>query len=44
MPGIAKLIFLLEGIGLVAAVIIIIYLIFRRIEIKKKEDFEKRDN
>lgn len=30
--------------GAIAAVVIIIFLIFKRIEEKKKEDFDDRDN
>ena len=42
--GIAKLIIGLEIIAFIVAVVIIIGLIFRRIEIKKRENFEDRDN
>lgn len=34
----------IQGIIYIGVIIIIIFLIFRRIELKKKEDFEKRDN
>jgi hypothetical protein len=44
MPIIAKLIIAIEGLVFVLALGAIIYLIFRRIEKKKSEDFEKRDN
>jgi hypothetical protein len=44
MPGIAKFIVGLEGLFFLACLGILIYLIFRRIEIKKKETFEDRDN
>lgn len=44
MPGFARFIIGLEIFLLIAAVIAIIVLIFRRIEIRKKEDFEKRNN
>lgn len=44
MPGIAQFIIGLEILLFIAAVVIIIVLIFRRIEIKKKENFEDRDN
>lgn len=44
MPGIAQFIIGLEILFFIAAVVIIIVLIFRRIEIKKKENFEDRDN
>lgn len=42
--GIAKFIIGLEGLFALVCIIIIIFLIFRRIEIKKKENFEDRDN
>lgn len=44
MFAISNIIFALYGIFIVVAFIIIIYLIFRRIKIKKQEDFEQRDN
>ncbi len=44
MDAIAKVIFGLEGLFFLVSVVLIIYLIFRRISISKKEDFEKRDN
>jgi hypothetical protein len=44
MPGLAKFIIGVEIFLFIAAVIAVIVLIFRRIEIRKKEDFEKRDN
>jgi len=44
MPLFAKLILGLEILFFVVCVGLIIYLIFRKIEIRKKEDFEKRDN
>ncbi|MDP4665979.1 MAG: hypothetical protein NWS37_07050 [Flavobacteriaceae bacterium] len=34
----------IEGLFLVACVVILIYLIFRRIDVKKTEDFEDRNN
>mgnify|MGYP000427492693 CR=1 FL=1 len=34
----------LYGIFIIAVTLIIIYLIFRRIQLKRKETFEKRDN
>ncbi len=44
MPGLAKLIMIIEGVGLVIAAVLLVYLVFRRIEIRKKENFENRDN
>lgn len=44
MDGISWMVFLLGPIGILALVIIFIYLIARRMEIKKQEDFEDRDN
>lgn len=38
------LILILEGIAFVAILIVIIFLVIRRLNIKEKEDFEKRDN
>lgn len=32
------------GFGFLIVIALLIYLIFRRIAIKKKEDFEKREN
>ncbi|MDA0356012.1 MAG: hypothetical protein O2796_02135 [Bacteroidetes bacterium] len=34
----------MEGLFLVTCAVILIYLIFRRIDIKKTENFEDRDN
>jgi hypothetical protein len=34
----------LEGLFFMACLVILIYLIFRRVRIKKEEDFEDRDN
>jgi len=34
----------LYGLGIIASVVIIVYLIVKRIEDKKKETFEDRDN
>jgi uncharacterized membrane protein len=34
----------LYAIGAIASIVIIIYLIVKRLEEKKKEDFEDRDN
>jgi uncharacterized membrane protein len=34
----------LYGLGFIIMVILLIYLIFRRIHIKESEDFEKRNN
>ena len=33
-----------QGFFLLGAIVILIWLIFRRIRLKKEEDFEKRDN
>lgn len=44
MPFVAKLILGLEIFFFLVCLGLIIYLIFRRIEIRKKEDFEKREN
>jgi hypothetical protein len=44
MPWIAKFIIGLEVLLFIAAVVIIIALIFRRIKIRKRENFEDRDN
>lgn len=41
---IAKLIVGLQGLFFVAALVIIIYLIIRRVKIKKSETFQKRNN
>jgi len=42
--AIAKFIMGLQGLFVLVCLIIIIFLIFRRIEIKKREKFEDRDN
>jgi hypothetical protein len=39
-----SLIELLNGVFWIAGFFILIYLIFRRVEDKKREDFENRDN
>jgi flagellar biogenesis protein FliO len=44
MDWVAFLIFGLEGFFLLATVIVLIWLIVRRIQRKKVETFEKRDN
>lgn len=44
MDWIATLVLSVHGIIWGGALIIIIFLIFRRIKLKKKEDFEQRDN
>jgi len=44
IPFFAQLIIGLEILFGVVCVVLIIYLIFRRIDIRKKETFEKRDN
>jgi len=42
--GIAGWIMVVEGLAFVAAIVIIVFLIIRRIRIRKEETFEKRDN
>lgn len=37
-------IILLYGLGIIASIVIIIYLVVKRLEDKKKEDFEDLDN
>lgn len=44
MDNFTKLILILEGLLLAAIVVVIIYLIVRRIRTKENEDFENRDN
>ncbi len=44
MDGISWMVFLLGPIGILALLVILIYLAARRMELKKKEDFEDRDN
>ncbi len=44
MDTVGKVILWIYAIGAVIAVILLIYFIIRRIKIKKKEDFEERDN
>lgn len=44
MDAIAILFIGLEVLLLVVAVILLVWLIFRRIRLKKEEDFEKRNN
>lgn len=44
MDWLTKLILSIHGLIWGGALVIIIFLIFRRIKLKKKEDFEKRDN
>jgi multisubunit Na+/H+ antiporter MnhB subunit len=34
----------LQGLVILATIVIVIFLIFRRLKIKKSENFEKRDN
>ncbi len=40
----AFLIVCFYALGIAAVIIILVFLVFRRIRIKKTEDFEKRDN
>ena len=42
--GIAIGVILLYGLGILAAIAIIIYFIAKRVDDKQREDFEKRDN
>jgi len=42
--GIAIGVMLLYGLGILAAIAIIIYVIAKRIDDKQREDFEKRDS
>lgn len=44
MDGITALFLGIQGLVWLALAVILIFLIVRRIKIKKKEDFEKRDN
>ncbi|WP_262485621.1 hypothetical protein [Crocinitomix algicola] len=44
MDVVTKIVFGIHGIIWGVGLILIIYLIFRRIRIKKEEDFEERDN
>jgi len=44
METFTEILLSIYGVIGLAVLVIIVYLIFRRIEIKKKEDFEKRDN
>lgn len=39
-----ELFFGIYGLFWLAVIVIIIYLIIRRVKLKKQEDFEKRDN
>ena len=44
MDTATSLILSLYGLAGLGILVVIVYLIIRRIKIKKKEDFEKRDN
>ena len=44
MPLIAKLFLIFQGLLVTGGLILLIYFIIRRINLKQKEDFEKRDN
>jgi len=44
MDSLGELILSIYGVLLGVAIILIIFLIIRRIKIKKSEDFEKRNN
>jgi len=39
-----KILFSVYGLAFLALLIILIYLLFRRLEIREKENFEKREN
>jgi len=44
MDRIGYLIMAIEGVFFLAAIVLLVYLIIRRIRLKKEEKFEKRDN
>ena len=44
MDGVSLFILIAYGMLIAAGLIILIYLIFRRVNIKDQETFEKRDN
>lgn len=44
MDWLTKSMMIIQGMGFLVAVVVIIYLIFRRIRIRAEEKFEKRDN
>jgi len=44
MDPIGKTVLTLYGLGIFVVAILLIYLIIRRINIKDREDFEKRNN
>jgi uncharacterized membrane protein len=44
MTRIANIILTIEGLVALIFIVLIVYLIIRRINIKQEEDFEKRDN
>jgi|GEM_PF-429670 hypothetical protein len=44
MDWLTKSMMLLQGFGFAVALVVIVYLIFRRLRIRAEEKFEKRDN
>jgi hypothetical protein len=44
MAAASILVFIIYGVGITFGLIALIYLIAKRIDAKKREDFEKRDN
>ena len=44
MEWLAGVLISIQGLFILACIIILIYLIYKRIEEKKSEDFEDRDN
>lgn len=42
--GIAIGVILLYALGIIAAIVLLVYFIAKRIDDKQREDFEKRDN
>jgi hypothetical protein len=44
MEIVPKLMFIVQGLFWIFLLVVLIYLIFRRVDIKKREDFEDRDN
>jgi len=44
MDNVANIMVALYGLGITALAVLLIYLIFKRIKDRKKENFERRDN
>lgn len=42
--GVAIGVVLLYALGIIAAIVLLVYFIAKRVDDKKREDFEKRDN